>query len=253
MIEPLGSCASSPASTRPNGRRRPICSRSSRPQWSRRIPIKVGTPTRSSRLGGNTSKPDGGCDKGPAMKTITLAASDHALGHGRVRELQRHRRVRSSTGVFCRAASGAGRRGRTSASCRHDRRPVVASRPDRGWAGVDAAPDTARDLDEVELHRLSVGSRAGERRAGAARRARHRTGMRLRSADRPAGVDAAAPRPLPHEAVLLAQCGLRPGTSLDRLALRQAGAVSVQRRGDVFFKAATSPRLGRCWDVRRRT
>ena len=37
--------------------------------------------------------------------------------------------------------------------------------------GVGAAPDTARDLDEVELHRLAVGVGHGERRAGAARRA----------------------------------------------------------------------------------
>ena len=37
--------------------------------------------------------------------------------------------------------------------------------------GVGAAADTARDLDEVELHRLAVGVGHGERRAGAARRA----------------------------------------------------------------------------------
>src|SRR4051794_41944632 len=37
--------------------------------------------------------------------------------------------------------------------------------------GVGAAPDAARDLDEVELHRLAVGVGHGERRAGAARRA----------------------------------------------------------------------------------
>src|SRR5829696_2221346 len=49
----------------------------------------------------------------------------------------------------------------------------------------------------------------------------------------------AAPRPLPHEAVLLADAGFVLEPDLDRLALRQAGAVSVQRRGEVFLKAAT--------------
>ena len=49
----------------------------------------------------------------------------------------------------------------------------------------------------------------------------------------------AAPRPLPHEAVLLADAGFVLEPDLDRLAFRQAGAVSVQRRGEVFLKAAT--------------
>src|SRR5215217_1986837 len=49
----------------------------------------------------------------------------------------------------------------------------------------------------------------------------------------------AAPRPLPHEAVLLADAGFVLEPDFDRLAFRQAGAVSVQRRGEVFLKAAT--------------
>src|SRR5215203_759675 len=49
----------------------------------------------------------------------------------------------------------------------------------------------------------------------------------------------AAPRPLPYEAVLLADTGLVLEPDLDRLAFRQTGAMSVQRRGEIFLKAAT--------------
>src|SRR5829696_9218209 len=49
----------------------------------------------------------------------------------------------------------------------------------------------------------------------------------------------AAPRPLPYEAVLLADTGLVLEPDLDRLAFRQTGAMRVQRRGEIFLKAAT--------------
>ena len=106
--------------------------------------------------------------------------------------------------------------------------------------GVGAAADTARDLDEVELHRLAVGVGHGERRAGAARRAdgAEQVGAFVALIGGLAWARA-APRPLPHEAVLLADAGFVLEPDLDRLAFRQAGAVSVQRRGEVFLKAAT--------------
>ena len=105
---------------------------------------------------------------------------------------------------------------------------------------MGAAADTARDLDEVELHRLAVGVGHGERRAGAARRAdgAEQVGAFVALIGGLAWARA-APRPLPHEAVLLADAGFVLEPDLDRLAFRQAGAVSVQRRGEVFLKAAT--------------
>ena len=51
-----GRCASSPATARPNGRRRPISSASSRPQWSTPIPIKADPLPPSSRPGSDTSR-----------------------------------------------------------------------------------------------------------------------------------------------------------------------------------------------------
>src|SRR5215204_5392696 len=47
------------------------------------------------------------------------------------------------------------------------------------------------------------------------------------------GLARAAPRPLPYEAVLLADTGLVLEPDLDRLAFRQTGAMSVQRRGEI--------------------
>src|SRR5215203_6338095 len=88
------------------------------------------------------------------------------------------------------------------------RRPVVCqparSRRSTAWA----PPDTARDLDEVELHRLAVGVGHGERRAGAARRAdgAEQVGAFVALIGGLAWARA-APRPLPHEAVLLADAG----------------------------------------------
>src|SRR3954469_16742230 len=103
--------------------------------------------------------------------------------------------------------------------------------------GVGAAPDAARDLDEVELHRLAVGVGHGERRAGAARRAdgTEQVGAFVALIGGLAWARG-APRPLPHEAVLLADAGFVLEPDLDRLALRQAGAVSVQRRGEVLWE-----------------
>src|SRR4051794_41537846 len=105
--------------------------------------------------------------------------------------------------------------------------------------GVGAAPDAARDLDEVELHRLAVGVGHGERRAGAARRAdgAEQVGAFVALIGGLAWARA-APRPLPHEAVLLADAGFVLEPDLDRLAPRQAGAGRGQRPGGGFFKAA---------------
>src|SRR4051794_41507207 len=87
--------------------------------------------------------------------------------------------------------------------------------------GVGAAPDTARDLDEVELHRLAVGVGHGERRAGAARRAdgAEQVGAFVALIGGLARARA-APRPPPHEAALLAGAGVGPGPDLPRPALR---------------------------------
>src|SRR5829696_5802999 len=74
--------------------------------------------------------------------------------------------------------------------------------------GVGAAPNHARDLVEVELHGLAVGIGHGERGAGCARRAdgAEQIGALVALVGGLARARA-APRPLPHEAVLLADAG----------------------------------------------
>ena len=49
----------------------------------------------------------------------------------------------------------------------------------------------------------------------------------------------AAPGPLPHDAVLLADAGLVLEPDLDRLALGQVGKVRAQRAREVFLYAST--------------
>src|SRR5215216_6279448 len=74
--------------------------------------------------------------------------------------------------------------------------------------GVGAAPNHARDLVEMELHGLAVGIGHGERGAGCARRAdgAEQIGALVALVGGLARARA-APRPLPHEAVLLADAG----------------------------------------------
>ena len=106
--------------------------------------------------------------------------------------------------------------------------------------GVVAAPDRARDLVEMKLHGFGVGVGHGERRARSAR-----------WADGPEQIGAfvalvgglarprSAPRPLAHEAVLLADAGLVLEPDLDRLVLGDAREMGAQRRREVFLNAAT--------------
>src|SRR5215212_10111030 len=121
------------------------------------------------------------------------------------------------------------------------KRPVVCqparSRRSTAWAPRRTRLETST---RSELHRLAVGVGHGERRASAARRAdgAEQVGAFVALIGGLARARA-APRPLPHEAVLLADAGFVLEPDLDRLAFRQAGAVSVQRRGEVFLKAAT--------------
>src|SRR4051812_50104871 len=91
--------------------------------------------------------------------------------------------------------------------------------------GVGAAPDAARDLDEVELHRLAVGVGHGERRAGAARRAdgAEQVGAFVALIGGLAW-GRAAPRPLPPQGGLLGRAGFVPGPDLHPLSLWEGGA-----------------------------
>jgi hypothetical protein len=99
---------------------------------------------------------------------------------------------------------------------------------------VRAGSDVARDFVDVELHRLGVGE--GERQGRA---------FALSGADRAKqiGVFAAlvgglpgprsAPRPLAHEAVLLADARFVLEPDFNRRALRQGGQMDVQDRREV--------------------
>ena len=122
------------------------------------------------------------------------------------------------------------------------RRPVVCqparSRRSTAWR---APLHTARDLDEVELHRLAVGVGHGERRAGAARRAdgTEQVGAfvaligGLRLAER-----GAHRRTRPFFWPMRASSWNHISFGLP---FRQAGAGDVQRRG--WFDACRSPSL----------
>ena len=125
---------------------------------------------------------------------------------------------------------------------RHDQSDrSCASRPDRGAARRGRRAGHGSTISSRwSLHGLAVGVGHGERRAGAARRAdgAEQVGALVALIGGLAGARA-APRPLPHEAVLLADAGFVLEPDLDRLALRHAGAVRLQRRREVFLKAAT--------------
>ena len=100
--------------------------------------------------------------------------------------------------------------------------------------------DMARDFVEMELHHLCIGVGKRQRRAFA-----------LGGTDRAEeiGVPVAlvggltrtrsAPRPWPHEAVLLTNAGFVLKPDLDRRSRRQVIEMSVQRLRKVFLKAST--------------
>ena len=105
--------------------------------------------------------------------------------------------------------------------------------------GMGAAPDTAGDLVEVELHRVRIGE--GERQGGA--RAAGRTDGAEQIGALVAlvgGLAGARPAlgPLPHQAVLLADPGLVLEPDLDRLMPGQMGHMRPQGRGPVFLNAS---------------
>src|SRR3954464_8043994 len=119
------------------------------------------------------------------------------------------------------------------------RAPVVCQ-PARSSSSAAWAPRlTVRALVEVELHGLRVGE--GQRQGGtrAAGRADGPEQVRAFVAlvgrlSRPCS----APRPLPHEAVLLADAGLVLEPDLDGLARREAAQMGSQRGRKVFLNAS---------------
>lgn len=102
-----------------------------------------------------------------------------------------------------------------------------------------ALGDCAGDFIDVKLHGLGVGMRQGERRACAPRRTNgaEQIGALIALVGRLAG-PRSAPRPLPHETVLLADPRLILEPDFDRLAPRDVGQMGVQRGGEVFLNVA---------------
>jgi len=102
--------------------------------------------------------------------------------------------------------------------------------------GVRALCDMARDFVDVELHHLCVG--IGERQRGA---------FALRRADRAKEIGVlvalvggltrtrSTPRPLAHEAVLLADAGFVLEPDFDGRSRRQIGEMRLQRLFEVFL------------------
>jgi hypothetical protein len=105
---------------------------------------------------------------------------------------------------------------------------------------MGAAPDDARDLLEVELHGLAVGIGHGKRRARAPRRAdgAEQVGALVALVGGLAG-PRSTPRPLPHEAVLLADPRLVLEPDLDGLAGREVSDVGLQRGRAILLNSAT--------------
>lgn len=101
--------------------------------------------------------------------------------------------------------------------------------------------DVAADLVDVELHHLSVGKRQRQRRPGSALRAdgTEQIGI-LVALIGGLSRSCAAPRPLPDNAVLLADAGLVLKPYLDRRTLGQIGQMGAQRVREVFLKASTT-------------
>lgn len=106
--------------------------------------------------------------------------------------------------------------------------------------GVSAPGDAAADLVEMQLHGLGVGVRQRECRA-----------FPLGRADRPEEIGALvalvgrlarpgpAPRPLPHQAVLLPDAGFVLEPDLDRLSGRYGAEMRAQGLGEVFLNASS--------------
>lgn len=106
--------------------------------------------------------------------------------------------------------------------------------------GVCAPGDVPRYLVEMQLHGEGVGERQGERRALAARRADRAEQIGVLVAligglARPC----AAPGPLAHKPVLLADPGFILKPHLDSRSLRQIGKMGAQRAREIFLYAAT--------------
>jgi hypothetical protein len=101
--------------------------------------------------------------------------------------------------------------------------------------GVRAGRDGGRDLIEMKLHRLGVGARQRQRRADAAggTNGAEQIGALVTLVCRPARTRSPS-RPLPHQAVLLADAGPILEPNLDRRSLRQVGQMDVQDFGEVF-------------------
>ena len=105
--------------------------------------------------------------------------------------------------------------------------------------GVSTAFNGAGDLVEVELHGVRVGEGERQGSAGTAGRAdgAEQVGALVALVG---GLTRAgpAPRPLPHEAVLLADAGLILEPDLDRFVPGQMGQMRPQGRGPVFLNAS---------------
>ena len=101
--------------------------------------------------------------------------------------------------------------------------------------GVRASGDVEGDLVEVQLHGLGVGEGQGQRRTDAARRAdgAEQVGA-LVALVGGLGRPRAAPRPLPDEAVLLADAGFVLEPDLELLLARQIGEMRASVRGKFF-------------------
>jgi hypothetical protein len=99
----------------------------------------------------------------------------------------------------------------------------------------------SRDLLEMKLHRLGVGVRQRQRRADAAggTNGAEQIGALVTLVGRLARARSPA-RPLPHEAVLLADARLILKPNLDRRSLPQVGQMDIQNFGEVFLNASTT-------------
>ena len=106
--------------------------------------------------------------------------------------------------------------------------------------GMGTPGDGAGDLLEVELHGVRVGERQRQRGSRTARRTdrAEQVGALVALVGRLAGPGAAS-RPLPHEAILLADPGLVLEPDLDPLSLGDAVQMGTQRDGKVFLNAST--------------
>lgn len=105
--------------------------------------------------------------------------------------------------------------------------------------GMRAFCDLSADLFDVALHRLGVGKRQSQSCSYTALRAdgAEQIGAVVTLIGRLPG-PRAAPSPLPHLAILLADAGFILEPDFDRRRLRQIGDMRRQRGREVFLKAA---------------